>query len=128
MVTVWPMGKMHPVVVVVRFFFFLFVCFVLFCFVFFFLINIFCKTDLWVTVGNLMVKTQNWEWKSAFNWKSIRQKQNNVRKIITVICITITYVQIKFYIWTVIKKEVIEKYHSFTKFPQMLHIFKNRNF
>ena len=29
------------------------------------------ETDLWVTLGDFTVKTQNWEGKSSFNWKSI---------------------------------------------------------
>ena len=30
------------------------------------------ETDLWVTLGDFVVKTQNWEGKSVFNWKSIK--------------------------------------------------------
>ena len=33
-------------------------------------------TDLWVTLSDFTVKTQNWEGKSVFNWKSIKLKRN----------------------------------------------------
>ena len=29
------------------------------------------ETDLWVTLGEFTVKTQNWEGKSVYNWKSV---------------------------------------------------------
>ena len=46
-----------------------------------FLKSIFLReTDLWVTLGDFMVKMQNWESKSLFNWKLIRQKRNVVRR------------------------------------------------
>ena len=34
------------------------------------------ETDLWVTLDDFTVKTQIWEGKSVFNWKSIKQKRN----------------------------------------------------
>ena len=34
------------------------------------------ETNLWVTRGDFTVKTQNWEGKSVFNWKSIKLKRN----------------------------------------------------
>ena len=30
------------------------------------------ETDLWVSLGDFTVKTQNWEGKSVVNWKSIK--------------------------------------------------------
>ena len=30
------------------------------------------ETDLWVKLGDFKVKTQNWEGKSVFNWKSTK--------------------------------------------------------
>ena len=30
------------------------------------------ETDLWVTLGDFTVKTQTWEGKYVFNWKSIK--------------------------------------------------------
>ena len=34
--------------------------------------SIFWETDLWVTLGDFMLKTQNLEGKSVFNWKLVK--------------------------------------------------------
>ena len=40
--------------------------------------SISCETDLWVTLGDVAVKTQNLEGKSEFNWKLIQKKKKDV--------------------------------------------------
>ena len=62
---------------------------------------------------------QNWEWKSVFNWKSIKQKLQ--------LHMSVTYVQKDLKIQTLIK-QLLTNYQIFKKLPQISHIRKSHIF